>query len=180
MDPVPLHDRALEAAVSIVANVKTAQLGLRTPCVDFDVRALINHMIEGNHRFTAIARGAPGSSVPTPDLVRDGALGPFRESAEAVGAAWRDPAVLERTVRLPIGDVPGSYALSMHTVEAIVHGWDLSKATGQPTELDPQLHDLAWQASKDIRGDRRPFGPAITIQSGSDTERLMAWLGRQP
>ncbi len=183
-DPVTLHDRALEAAVSIVANVELSQLGLPTPCADFDVRALLDHVMEGNHRFTAIANGVPARPAPTADVERDGVLAPFRESADAVGAAWRDPAVLERTVRLPIGDVPGAYALRIHTVEAIVHGWDLAKATGQPTELDPQLYEAAWQASKDVgehlRGEGRPFGPAVNIQSGSDTERLMAWLGRQP
>jgi uncharacterized protein (TIGR03086 family) len=186
MDLIKLHDRALEAATAIVANVERAQFGLPTPCAEFDVRALLNHMIGGNHRFVAIAQGEPGSSVPaTGDFVHDDALTPYRESAEALSNAWNDPALLERTASLPFGDFPGAVALGVHTVEVVVHSWDLAKATGQPTELDPDLYDVVRQHSKDIdesfRGPGRPFGKAVTVPSGSsDTDQLMAWLGRQP
>ncbi len=88
-------------------------------------------------------------------------------------------------MHLPFGAVPGAVALGVHTVEAIVHGWDLARATGQPTELDPDLCAVAWQNAKNIddsfRGPGRPFGPAVPARSGAtDTARLMAWLGRQP
>ena len=94
--------------------------------------------------------------------------------------------MLETTVHVPFGDVPGAFALGMHTVETIVHGWDLAKATGQPTELDPELYAVAWQNCKDIddsfRGPGRPSGPAVTAPPARATHkvRLMAWLGRQP
>jgi uncharacterized protein (TIGR03086 family) len=186
MDLIKLHDRALEAATAMVANVDRSQFGLPTPCAEFDVKALLNHMIGGNHRFVAIARGEPGSSVPAGgDFVHDDPLEPYRASAETVSNAWNDRALLERTVHLPFGDFPGAVALGIHTVEVVVHGWDLAKATGQPTELDPELYDVAWQHSKDIdesfRGPGGPFGPTVTVPSdSSDTDRLMAWLGRGP
>jgi uncharacterized protein (TIGR03086 family) len=186
MEIIKLHDRALEATAAIVANVDAVQFGAPTPCADFDVRALLNHMIGGNYRFVKIAHGEPGQAVPAAgDFVHDDALTPYRQSAGAVSEAWSDPALLDRTARLPFGDFPGAFALGIHTVEAIVHGWDLAKATGQPTELDPDLYEVAWQNSKDIddsfRGPSRPFGPAVTAPPGAtDTARLMAWLGRQP
>jgi uncharacterized protein (TIGR03086 family) len=187
MDIIKLHDRALEATTAIVANVDPGQFGAPTPCDDFDVRALLNHMIGGNYRFVKIAQGEPGQAVPaTGDFVRDdGPLTAYRESAAAVSEAWSDPVALERTAHLPFGDFPGAFALGIHTVEAIVHGWDLAKATGQPTEIDPELHAVAWEKSKDIddsfRGPGRPFGPAVKAPAcASDTARLMAWLGRDP
>ena len=186
MDIIKLHDRALEATTSIVANVDTSQFGGATPCAAFDVRELLNHMIGGNHRFVKIAHGEPGESVPaTGDFVRNDALTPYRESAEAVSKAWSDPSVLERTAHLPFGDFPGAFAIGIHTVEVIVHGWDLATATGQATDLDPELYAVAWQNCKDIdesfRGPGRPFGPAVTPPAdASDTARLMAWLGRRP
>jgi uncharacterized protein (TIGR03086 family) len=186
MDIVKLHDRALEATASIVANVDVSQLSAPTPCTELDVRGLLNHMIGGNHRFVKIADGEPGDALPaTGDFVVDDALTPYRESADAVSKAWSDPAVLKKTVHVPFGDVPGAVAIGIHTVETIVHGWDLAKATGQPTELDPDLHAVAWESCKVIddsfRGPGGPFGPAVTPPAGaSDTARLMAWLGRQP
>ena len=186
MSIVKLHDRALETVTAIVANVERSQFGLPTPCAEFDVRALLNHMIGGNHRFVAIANGEPGASVPaTGDFVDDDALTPYRESADALSEAWSEPALLERTVHLPFGDFPGEMALGIHTVEVVVHGWDLANATGQPTELDPELYEVAWQHTKDLddsfRGTGGPFGAAVTVPAGAtDTDRLMAWLGRQP
>jgi uncharacterized protein (TIGR03083 family) len=105
MDIIEVHDRALEATTAIVANVDAAQFGQPTPCAEFDVRALLNHLIGGNDRFVKIAHGEPGQPVPaTGDFVHRDALTPYRESAGAVAQAWSDPAVLERTVHLPFGD----------------------------------------------------------------------------
>jgi uncharacterized protein (TIGR03086 family) len=184
-EAIKLHDRALEATTLIIANIDASQLDLPTPCAHFDVRALLNHLVAGNLRFTAITRGEPAIAVPaTGDFVVDDALTPYRDSASAVSTAWHDPALLTKPMQLPIGELPGSVALGIHTVEALVHGWDLAKATGQPTELDPDLCDVAWANCKDIddslRGPGRPFGPPVTPPpAASDTTRLMAWLGRQ-
>jgi uncharacterized protein (TIGR03086 family) len=86
---------------------------------------------------------------------------------------------------MPFGDFPGEFALGIHIVETVVHTWDLSKATGQPTELDPELCEAAWERTKDIddsfRGPGRPFGqPVAAPPDATPTERLVAWLGRQP
>jgi len=183
---IELHDRALDATTKIVANVTRVQFGLPTPCAEYDVLALLNHMVGGNYRFVKIATGEPGDLVlATGAFVEDEATEPYRVSAVAVSEAWRDPAILDRQVALPFGEFPGSFALGIHTVEAIVHGWDLAKATGQPTEVEPELFEVAWEQCKmvdeNFRGPGRPFGPAVSPpQSASDTERLVAWLGRQP
>ena len=186
MDLATAHDRALAATTEIVGNVAAAQFDHPTPCAEFDVRALLNHLIAGNYRFAKVARGERAETVAlTEDFVHDGALAPYRVSAGVLAEAWSDPAVLERTVHLPFGDFPGAFALGIHTVETVVHGWDLAKATGQPTEVDPELCAVAWQNCKDIddtfRGPGRPFGPPVaTPLGGSKTEELVAWLGRQP
>src|SRR3954447_16135585 len=143
-------------------------------------------MISGNNRFVDFAHGARGEAVPAVgDHVHDDALTPYRESAMAVAQVWREPGVLDRTLHLPIGDVPGVVALGIHTVETVAHGWDLATATGQPAELDADLFAVAWQHTQGIdeslRGPGRPFGPAVDVPAGaSDTDRLMAWLGRRP
>ena len=186
MDLEKAHDHALETTEAIVMNVRPEQLALPTPCPEFDVRTLLRHMIAGNERFAAVARGEPIESRPVlGTFVGDDAAPAYRASAAEVSAAWHAPGVLERRVRLPIGEVPGDVALAIHTVETIVHGWDLAKATGQPTEIQPELCAVAWEATRgigdDLRGAGRPFGPAVSVPpTASDTDRLVAWLGRQP
>jgi uncharacterized protein (TIGR03086 family) len=186
MESIRLHDRALEATEKIVANVDPMQFARPTPCSELDVRALLNHMVGGNYRFVKIAEGEPGTDfASTGDYVRSDALTPYRDSARAVALAWSDPALLEKTVHLPFGDFPGLFAIGIHTVEVIVHGWDVARATGQPAELDTELHAVAWQNCKDIdesfRGPGAPFGSVVEPPAGAtDTQRLMAWLGRHP
>ena len=56
-------------------------------------------------------------------------------------------------MRLPFGEVPGAVALGIHTVEAIVHGWDLATATGQPAAIDPELCAVAWKPPRSFVDD---------------------------
>ena len=120
-----------------------------------------------------------------PDLVAADHVASYRESAEAVSKAWSDPAVLTRTVHLPFGDFPGQFGIGIHFVETLVHGWDLAKATGQPTTLDPELVAFAWENTKDLsdsfRGPGLPFGQPVDVPANVPaTDRLVAWLGRTP
>lgn len=185
MDLVTAHAAALDSTRRIVAGIDPTQLSLPTPCPDFDVEALLGHMVVGNHRFVAVAEGAPATSVPLEPEPTDDWSAAYDASATAVGAAWRDPAAHDRMAELPGMSVPGVVAHGMHVVETLVHGWDLAKATGQPTEIDPVLCTIAWDnvrgVDDDLRGAGRPFGSAIDVPGdASATDRLVAWLGRQP
>ena len=121
---------------------------------------LLRHMIAGNERFVLVAQGEPIETRPS--------LGSFdgddasarvpRLGGRGVRGVAR-PGCVERPVRLPFGEVPGEFALAIHTVETIVHGWDIAKATGQPTEIEPELFAVAWEAAKDIGEELR--GPAV-------------------
>lgn len=66
-------------------------------------------------------------------------------------AAFEEPGALERTVRAPIGEVPGAVALRLQTIEHLVHGWDLTRAIGQKALFDaPALDRLAALLGRDI------------------------------
>jgi uncharacterized protein (TIGR03086 family) len=181
-----MHRRALTSTVEIVAAIDVEQYGLPTPCPAFEVRDLIAHLVSGNKRWIAMAHGEPATAVPlVTDLDDADAVAAYRNSCDEVTAAWADPALLDKLVQLPFAEVPGRAALGIHTVEQVAHGWDLAKATGQPTEIAPELYAVAWEFTKDIddafRVPSGPFGPAVTPPANaSDTERLVAWLGRSP
>jgi uncharacterized protein (TIGR03086 family) len=82
--------------------------------------------------------------------------------------------------------VPGRIALSGYVQEILTHGWDLARATGQPTELDPELASWVLAVAQRIlppepRGGEIPFGPVLPVPPGAGLyAQLAAWLGRQP
>lgn len=191
MDIVHLHKRALEATARLVDGVRHDQMGLSTPCSEWDVRALLTHLVGGNIRYAGLTRGEPiqrgparggGSSV---DLLGDDPAGAYRRSAAELKAAWADPALLDRMFELPIGVVPGRAALNLHLVETIVHGWDLARATGQQPAFDPDVVGaVAHVAQSRLPGERppgTPFAPAIPVaEDVPEIDRLAAYLGRMP
>ena len=188
-DPRPFHRRAVAQTGSIVAAVRPGQLALPTPCSDYDVRALLGHTIGGLDRVAWVGAGAAGSfsrSAGTGDVADDGWTAAYHASAERAVAAWTDDAKLEEMFEVPWGKVPGRYALAGDVQEVLVHGWDLAKATGQPTELDAELGSWVLAQSRQILpADRSeiqvPFGAAIDVPQGAGIyAQLAAWLGRQP
>ena len=91
-------------------------------------------------------------------------------------------------MKLPFGQMPGSAFVNIATVDVFAHGWDLAKATGQPTDLDSalaaQLLVIAQASLPDtFRGPegQAPFGPKVEAPAGgSAADQLAAFLGRQP
>jgi uncharacterized protein (TIGR03086 family) len=108
-----------------------------------------------------------------------------RAIAELAGRsrrAWQAPGVMDRTIELPIGTMPAPMVASATMLEAVVHGWDISQATGEAAEIPDNLalpvFDFACQAIDDAsRGDN--FAAALDL-GGTPSARLVAFLGRKP
>ena len=187
-DPREIHQRAVAQTESIVAAVVPAQLGLPTPCPEYDVRALLSHTVGGLNRIAIVGEGGDALAVPAradgvPD---DGWLAAYQAAAARARTAWADDARLDALVEVPWGKVPGRIAVSGYVQEILTHGWDLARATGQPTELDPELATWVLAVARRIlppepRGGEVPFGPVVPVPEGVGVyARLAAWLGRQP
>jgi len=187
-DPRPLHRRAMVQTEPIVAAVSPAQLTLPTPCVEFDVRALLSHLVGGLNRIAIVGEGGDALARPAradgvPD---DGWLAAYRAAVTRVTAAWADDATLDALVEVPWGKIPGRFAIAGYVQEILTHGWDLAKATGQPTEGDPELAWWALAGAKRIlppesRGGDIPFGPVVPVPAdAAPYAQLAAYLGRHP
>ncbi len=187
-DPRPLHRRAIAQTETVVAAVSPAQFTLPTPCPEFDVRALLSHIVGGLTRIALIGEGADALARPAraDDVPDDGWLAAYRAAAARVVAAWADDATLDALVEVPWGKVPGRFALAGYVQEILVHGWDLARATGQETERDPELAQWALAGARRIlppenRGGEVPFGPVVPVPPDAGPyAQLAAWLGRQP
>jgi uncharacterized protein (TIGR03086 family) len=181
-DLLAVYLRAADLAVGIVDAIGPDQFGLATPCREWDVRMVMNHVVSGNRFFVHLVTGAPPPQRGG-DHLGDDPVAAFRDSVRAVSAAFLTDGFLDRVVTAPFGDVPGRQLVDMRRNELTVHAWDLAKATGQPTDLDPEVIAgcrASYEASPALRDrasapfdDEQPAPPGAT-----DADRLAAFLGR--
>jgi len=139
-DVVEQLDDALAATGAVVAGIREGQWGDPTPCVEWDVRTEVSHLVGGLRIFTAaIEQRDAGGDHDTHDWLGDSPADSYAEAAAADIAAWRRPDALDRTFALSFGDIPGQMAVVIHLTEVIVHGIDLAVATGQVDRVDQEL-----------------------------------------
>jgi uncharacterized protein (TIGR03086 family) len=187
-DPRPAFFAAARIACDTIAGVSPTQLAGPTPCTEFDVRALLGHLVAVLHRVTSVASGAPaiGHAPLVTDVADDGWAAAARAAAAEVEAAWSDPAVLQREMRLPFGTLPGAATLAAYTGELSTHTWDLAVATGQSPAWDEQVLTgaLAATHAKLPSAERPPgvpFADAVPVADDAPIiDRLVAWQGRDP
>lgn len=185
---IDLIKQGIDRNAALVANVTPEHYALPTPCGEFDVKALLQHIVAGNHMLALVGEGKDVPSEPGgDDVIGSDPLGAYKQSAEAALAGWSDPAGLSKTYTFPFGELPGPAAYGTVLLETWVHGWDLAKATGQdPTVPAPIAEALlaglqagGFDAFRNPEGN--PFGPAVDVPAdASPTDKLVAFVGRTP
>lgn len=190
-DPIRPLAAALDGTGRLVAAVRADQWQLPTPCVDWTVRQLVDHMVGGNRLVTRVLRGEPLPPRDQPgrrgadDQLGGDPAATYRATAAELLEALRGPGVLERTHTVPVGPLPGSAVVHLRIVETLVHGWDLARATGQEVPFADELAEHELDFSRDLltrlpKG-RRPFGPSQPVaDDAAAIDRLGALLGRAP
>ena len=179
MDPRTQLDEILPLLNKLVAGLEPDQLDAPTPCDNFAVRGVLQHMVGGATMFAAAFRGTEPSEPPTGDLVAAFplAMGDLRDAINAEGA-------LERTVAAPFGEVPGEVFARFVALDGLVHGYDISTATGQPydppADVVAAVDGFARQAITEDFRDGETFANAVEPPAGSSPlVSLVAFTGRQ-
>lgn len=157
------------------------QYGRPTPCEEWDVRQLVNHVVSGNALFAAW-----GASEPEPDrsedFLGDDPLAAYRGSIERLDAVFGSDGFLARDVRTPFGPGVGSTLVGMRFNELLIHTWDLAKATGQQRDLDPRLCEVSmrfFEQTEIPRAAGGMFGEIKAVPDGVPiADRLAAYVGR--
>ena len=184
MSTAPL-EQAVSVTRGVLAAVTPEQLGDPTPCASWDVAALINHIVGAQQFFLAGLTGTPPAEAP--DFAAGDYLAAFDEASTATIEAFGASGVMERMITLPFGEMPGAAVMGLAMTDTFQHGWDLAKATGQSTDLDPKLAAQLLEGAKasipdQFRGPdgKAPFGPvAEAPASASAADQLAAFLGRK-
>jgi uncharacterized protein (TIGR03086 family) len=173
-------EQTFDHAHDVIAGVRAAQYDDKTPCAEWTVRDLLDHMIGV---VAGLGSAASGTS-PTPFALTDDPAAQFQAAAAAALDAWRAPGVLDTIVDGGPGPMPGRVLAGINLLDTATHTWDLATATGQPASLPDDIATAALEASRaTISPEIRPgrFGPEIPAPNGaSATEALVTFLGRTP
>ena len=187
-DPRPVFAKAAALAGSVIEQVRPEQFQGPTPCTEFDVQALLAHLVGVARRVGVVGRGRDplGPEMIVEGVPDDGWGAAWEAAAQDAEAAWRDDAVLDRDAVLPWATMPGRAALAIYVAEVTLHTWDLAVATHQQPAWDDQVVGAALATMQralpaDYRGDDIPFGPVVEVAAGAPiVEQLAGWTGRRP
>ncbi|MCC9705644.1 TIGR03086 family metal-binding protein [Streptomyces sp. MNU76] len=182
------HAEAQDLFGARVHAVRDDQWGADTPCAEWSVRDLVNHLVS--------------EQLWVPSLVRDGCmieevgdtfggdlLGPdpaasWDTAAHSAREAFTAPGALERTVHLSYGDTPATAYCAQMVADLVVHAWDLSRAIGADERLPGELVRFAVDEIAPYAGDLEKsglFGAPVAPPVGADAQtRLLCLLGRRP
>ena len=181
-----MYRRSVEQFGQRVMAISDGDWDRPTPCADWSVRALVHHLVYEELWAPPLFEGRTIAEVG--DRFEGEILGGDPQSAwkEAAAAALDgvSPDVLDRTVHLSFGDVPGREYLGQLTADHVIHAWDLARGIGGDERLDPELvefvHTLMAPQVEQWR-DAGVFGPAVAVPDDADLQtKLLALTGRTP
>jgi uncharacterized protein (TIGR03086 family) len=174
----------------LVQEVPDDRLGDPTPCPDYTVGDLVEHIGGLALAFTAAAQkdlGAFTNSAPQPDAAR---LAPdwrtrIPAALTALAAAWREPEAWTGMTRAGGVDLPGEVGGLVALDEIVLHGWDLAVATGQGFQVEPDLltavHGFVASFDPDPDAQNRLFGPIVEVPEDAPLlDRVLGLAGRDP
>jgi uncharacterized protein (TIGR03086 family) len=181
-----LYQRAVGEFGARVHAVGDDQWHLPTPCTEWDVRTLVNHLVYEMRWSVPLFAGRTIAEVGDRfegDLLGDDPSGVWDDAAGEAVTAIRTDGVLERTVHLSFGDVPGQeYAQQLHA-DLLIHGWDLARATGGDEALDPDLVQACaiwFKEREELYRGSGAVGPRAELPAGADAQtELLAAFGRR-
>lgn len=184
-DLIELHRRAVEEFGSRVRAVGSGQWELPTPNTDWNVRDLVNHLVNEELWAPPLLEGQTIAEVGNRfdgDLLGEDPTAAWESAARGAVEAVT-PEALSRTVHVSFGDISGEEYVSQLTADHAVHAWDLARAIGADERIDPELVEFSFQLyAPEIERwrDAGIFGPPVPPgANASRQELLLALTGRR-
>lgn len=186
MDAIEAFARTADWTERLLAGTTPDRHDLPTPCTEWDVGALVNHILGGVQLFNLVMgrQPVPGGDPPA-DLVGDDPAGAYRAGVDAYLSTLADPVALEGTVSTPLGELPAAAFVGISLIDATAHAWDLATATGQDATIPAEVLAVVDQLARQLlAGMPRSPGtiadPVPVPATASDQDRFIAFLGRHP
>jgi uncharacterized protein (TIGR03086 family) len=189
MDPVATMGRVIDESRRLVEGITPEQLSNQTLCTEWTVRDVLNHITGGAAYFGRVAEGesvsdeAIGQLLGGGDNLGDDYKGAFNAAADRAMAAFSQPGVLDRIVKLPFGEVPGSVALNIAIFDVSTHNCDIAQATGQSINDTEVLETVLEVGKQTVKAEGRRPGFFDAEQPCADdapaVQRVLAFAGRK-
>ncbi len=184
MEAREFHRRACDQVGRIVTQVRDDQWSAPTPCADWDMKTLLNHLVGENVWMPPLLAGKTVADMGDAfegDLVGDDPKHAWEnsveEATEAIATTDADP------VHVSFGDIPRDEYITQVASDLVIHSWDLARGAGTDDSLDDALVEatygyIAPQADAWRAGGA--FGDAVEVPEDSDTQtKLLALTGRK-
>ena len=183
-DPAELYEKATKHTGRYFAAVKPAQYDDATPCDQWNVRQLTEH-ISGGLGLVISSYATGDLTTEDHDLASGGLTAEdYDRAAKRALDYVKSPGALDRQVKTPMGEMQGGQFLAILFLDNMVHAWDLAKATKQDTTLPKDLIEAAYAMFSPQFGEwsKTPaFKPPVPVPAGASTQdKLIAGLGRNP
>ncbi len=181
-----LFRRAVDGFGRQVHAVGAGQWHDETPCDDWDVRVLVNHVTVEQLWVPPLAAGSTVADVG--DRLDGDQLGadPGKAWDAAVAAslqAFEAPGALEGAVSLSSGERPTSEYCWEMTTDALIHSWDLARGIGADDALDPELSQLVYDRTLPLAAELQETGlfkPPVPVPDDAPLQtKLLALFGRR-
>jgi uncharacterized protein (TIGR03086 family) len=187
---VDLLQRSCDIADRTMSGVGPEQLHDPTPCGEWNVCELMEHMVASTDFFAdAAEHGAVADDRDWPEYEPSQLPAAHRDQLQRLMQAYRAPGVMDRPMTILAGPPRADFCLAVAISERLVHAWDLATATAQRIGEDGTAIAEALLACPDYtavndevrHNDPPPFAPEVTLAPDADAlDRLVAFLGRDP
>lgn len=170
-----------------LAEVEIGDWARPTPCDEWSVRDLVNHVVGGNVRYAMILAGEALDTVVRTreqDWLGPDPLAAFDVELARVTEAFSAPGILGAVVRHPrLGAMTGSELRVLRVNELTVHAWDLARAIGSDDRLDEQVVSWLLERLEPLLATVAPSalsepGPPDDVPAASPQARLLRRFGR--
>ncbi|MCQ4083495.1 TIGR03086 family metal-binding protein [Streptomyces sp. RB6PN25] len=176
--------------------VQSEQWTWPTPCTEWTVRQLVNHVTRGNLNYVRLLHGGDGAGflrLRDADALGTDPTCAYTRSVQECARAFGRAGALQQVLDYPLGPVTGQQALAVRITDTTVHTWDLARAVGLDDTLDPSL--VAWidehlddiyqglpETPTAVETTHRFFAvpPGVLDHDASQQMRLLHRMGRTP
>lgn len=188
MNVPDLFDRSIEEFSRRVRLIDDDQWDSATPCTEWSVRDLVNHVVVENLWAPGLLKGKTIDEIGGNNAFAGDRLGAdpkkaWDDAAEAARTAVHRDGAMDTTTHLSFGDFPGSFYVQQLVADHVIHAWDLARGIGDDDTLDGDLVRYVYDGLKpyaDSLSAGGSFDPPISVPDVADVEtKLLALAGRR-